>query len=190
MLFSQLFGDLPGTQLGQSRQRLHQAALSRPMRGPMETKNSHDQAQQQQIDHGDGAAAPVQNFFQVRNQRAHQVGKEDGEQKRHQSLPRDVEKSQPQRKQQHRDQNPRRTSIRHRQVATPANSESNSRTATLLIPDHLCIIVGNQHPHQLELVFFIYPKRPGERFAFQVQPQQFALRATNRELLSSYQLHP
>ena len=57
------------------------------MRGPMETKKQHHQAQKQQIDHGDGPAAPMQKFFQARHHRTHQVGKENGKQESDQGCP-------------------------------------------------------------------------------------------------------
>jgi hypothetical protein len=78
-------------------------------------KKHHDQYNQQTVDYGDGTYSAAQQDFEPIHQGAHQVGKEDGEQEGNQSCAGHVEKAQPQRKQQHRDQNPRRACISQQQ---------------------------------------------------------------------------
>ncbi len=107
---AELSGDLAGTELrqqgGQGLSQLR--AFARHLRTHRH-KEHDDQHEQQDVDHGDGPSAPAQDFFQPVHQRAHQVGEEDGEQKGDQGGPGHVEKPQPQREQQHRDQSPRRS---------------------------------------------------------------------------------
>src|SRR5580658_2533726 len=187
MVVSQLFGDLTGTELGKGRKRLAQASAFAPDTRSHGNDKQHHNPQQQQVNYGDRPAPPPQQLFQVRHQRTHQVGKEDGKEEGDQRAPGDVEKPQPQRKQQHRDQNPRRSCIRQRQINAP--STANQIRAAPLVSHYFGISVRNQDTDQLELVFFIHPKRPREGFALQVQAQQLPLRAPDGDLLSSHQFH-
>jgi len=106
----ELLRDLTRTKLvQQGGQGLSQLRAFPRHLGTHHHKEQHHQHKQQAVDHGDRPPAPVQQLFHATDQRAHQVGKKNGKQKRNQRGSRHVEKPQPQREQQHRDQSPRRS---------------------------------------------------------------------------------
>src|SRR5579864_8315416 len=110
MVFPELTSELSRTELSQKvGERLSQAgALASDHRADHdeEDDNQHEQAR---VDHGNGASATAENSLQACDQGAHQVGEEDGEQKRDERGSGDIKKSEPQREQQRRDDYPRRT---------------------------------------------------------------------------------
>src|SRR5215469_14848404 len=69
----------------------------------------HYQSEQECVDDGDGPGAALQHFLQMRHERTHQIGEEDGEEKSDKRVTGDVKKTQPQREQKHCDQDPSRT---------------------------------------------------------------------------------
>ncbi len=108
---SELLRDLAGAELCRAepgRCLSQPRAFARHL-GTDDHKEHDDQRKQERVDHCNGAAAALEHLLQVIYQRAHQVGEEDGEQEGDQGGAGDVEKAQPQREQQHRDNDPRRT---------------------------------------------------------------------------------
>jgi hypothetical protein len=89
----------------QSRKRFAQMrGFFRYLGADDDEKDNHE-CEQKSVDPCDGQTTPSsEDFFQMFHQRAHQVREEDGEKEGDQSVARNVKKAQPQRKQQHCDQ--------------------------------------------------------------------------------------
>ena len=110
VLFAQLLCELTGFELGEDcGQGLSELRAFPRYFGADCHKEHHHQCEQQSVNDGNRQHATAQQALQAIHQRAHQVGEENGEQKSNQSGTGHVEKPQGQCKQEHRDQNPRRT---------------------------------------------------------------------------------
>jgi hypothetical protein len=110
VLSANLPRNLAGTELAQqARECLSQASSLVRDLGTNQHEKYDDQTQQKRINDDDGAAPSFKHAFQLRHQRAHQVGKENREEKGDEGGAGYVKEPQHERKQQHRDQNSRRT---------------------------------------------------------------------------------
>ena len=71
-------------------------------------KKDDDKHEQERVYDGNGTGASLQQSLQAGYRRTHEVSEEDCEKEGDKSCASDVEKSEPQRKQEQRDQNPSR----------------------------------------------------------------------------------
>ncbi len=112
LFFSDLFGNLAGTDgFEKFRQGLAQTLrLARDLR-PHEKEEGDQESHEQQINQSNRASPSPHPLLYSRDRGVHQVGKEDRKQERDQSAAGNVQESERQREQQHREQDPRRAYV-------------------------------------------------------------------------------
>ena len=128
MLFAELLCNFARAKLRQHiRQSLPQPRSFAADSRPHGNEEQHYEQQQESIDDRNRASAAVQKPLQIRNNGTHEISKENGEQECNQSLPRCIQKTEAQGKQQHRHQYPRRACVNHRQSFFPNDLESDAK---------------------------------------------------------------